>query len=114
MADEITMKALQLLREQDPNMDEINSMDKFIAHQKEVVQMRNQYIDFANHPQAEKLRKRLNVLEDSSFAFTYVYTMMMGYKRESLLAQANEMEMANAVIELKAELDLINKLNKDD
>ena len=114
MADEMTLKALQLLREQDPNMDEINSMDKFIAHQQEVFHMRNDYIDFANHPQAGKLKKRLGVLEDSAYAFTYVYTMMMGYKRESLLAQANEMEMANAVIELKAELDLVNKLNKDD
>jgi len=37
---------------------------------------------------------------------------MMAYKREKLLANANEMEMANAVIELKQELDVLTKLNK--
>jgi len=31
-----------------------------------------------------------------------------------LLAQANELEMANAVIELKHELDLLTKLNDDE
>jgi len=39
---------------------------------------------------------------------------MMAYKREKLLANANEMEMANAVIELKSELDILTKLNKSD
>jgi len=38
----------------------------------------------------------------------------MAYKREKLLANANEMEMANAVIELKQELDVLTKLNKSD
>ena len=80
MADEMTIKAINLLREQDPNLDEIQSMDKFIAHQGEVVKMREQYVEYANHPQAETLRKRLSVLEDSAVAFTWVYTMMMSYK----------------------------------
>jgi len=31
-----------------------------------------------------------------------------------VLAQANELEMANAVIELKYELDLLTKLNNDE
>ena len=111
MADEMTIKAINLLREQDPNLDEIQSMDKFIAHQGEVVKMREQNVEYANHPQAETLRKRLSVLEDSAVAFTWVYTMMMSYKREAVLARANEFEMANAVIELKEELNILNKLN---
>ena len=44
MPDELTIKAINLLREQDPNLDEIQSMDKFIAHQGEVVKMREQYV----------------------------------------------------------------------
>jgi hypothetical protein len=39
---------------------------------------------------------------------------MKTYKREKMLASARELEMANAVIELKQELDILNKLNKDD
>jgi hypothetical protein len=40
--------------------------------------------------------------------------MMMQFKREKVLAQANELEMANAVIELKYELNLLTKLNNDE
>jgi len=76
--------------------------------------MRNQYVSYSNHPQADALQKRLDVFEESSQAFTWVYFTMMQYKRESVLAQANEMEMANAVIELKHELDLLTKLNNDE
>jgi hypothetical protein len=112
MADEITMKAINLLRDQDPNMDEINSMDKFLAHQKEIVRMTEQYATYSDHPQAEQLKERLNVLTESMMAFTYVYTQMMGYKREKLLADAREMEMASAVIELKQELDILTKINE--
>jgi hypothetical protein len=54
------------------------------------------------------------VLEDSAVAFTWIYTMMMSYKREAVLARANEFEMANAVIELKEELNILNKLNDDE
>ena len=114
MPDEITLKSIQLLRDCDPNLDEIASMDKFIAHQTELAKMRDQYVSYSNHPQAEKMKKRLEVLEESSQAFTWVYFMMLQYKREKLLAQANELEMANAVIELKHELDLLIKLNDDD
>ena len=35
-------------------------------------------------------------------------------QREKLLANANEMEMANAVMELKQELDVLTKLNKSE
>jgi hypothetical protein len=35
---------------------------------------------------------------------------MMAYKREKLLADARELEMANAVIELKSELDILTKI----
>ena len=114
MPDEITLKSIQLLRDCDPNLDEIASMDKFIAHQTELSKMRDQYVSYSNHPQAEKMKKRLEVLEESSQAFTWVYFMMLQYKREKLLAQASELEMANAVIELKHELDLLIKLNDDD
>ena len=114
MPDEITLKSIQLLRDCDPNLDEIASMDKFIAHQAELAKMRDQYVSYSNHPQAEKMKKRLEVLEESSQAFTWVYFMMLQYKREKLLAQASELEMANAVIELKHELDLLIKLNDDD
>ncbi len=114
MPDEITLKSIQLLRDCDPNLDEIASMDKFIAHQTELAKMRDQYVSYSNHPQAEKMKKRLEVLEESSQAFTWVYFMMLQYKREKLLAQASELEMANAVIELKHELDLLIKLNDDD
>ena len=111
MADEITMKAINLLREADPSMDEVNSLDKFIAHQGEVIKM---YEQFKGHPMADKLKPRLTVFEESAYAFTYIYTMMKTYKREKMLASARELEMANAVIELKQELDILNKLNKDD
>jgi hypothetical protein len=111
MADEITMKAINLLREADPSMDEVNSLDKFIAHQGEVIKM---YEQFKDHPMADKLKPRLTVFEESAYAFTYIYTMMKTYKREKMLASARELEMANAVIELKQELDILNKLNKDD
>lgn len=111
MADEITLKALCLLREADPNQDQLNSLDKFIAHQKEVVKMFEQFKD---HPRADELKPRLKVFEESAYAFTYVYTQMMAYKREKLLADSRELEMANAVIELKQELDILTKLNKDD
>ena len=114
MPDEITLKSIQLLRDCDPNLDEIASMDKFIAHQTELAKMRDQYVSYSNHPQAEKMKKRLEVLEESSQAFTWVYFKMLQYKREKLLAQASELEMANAVIELKHELDLLIKLNDDD
>jgi len=111
MPDQITLKAINLLREADPNLDEMNSLDKFIAHQSEVLKM---YKQFEGHPQAEKLKPRLKVFEESALAFTWVHTQMMAYKREKLLANANEMEMANAVIELKQELDILTKLNKRD
>jgi len=111
MADEITMKAINLLREADPSMDELGSLDKFIAHQGEVIKMYEQYKD---HPKADLLKPRLTVFEESAYAFTYIYTLMKTYKREKMLANARELEMANAVIELKQELDIINKLNKDD
>lgn len=111
MADEITMKAINLLREADPSMDELGSLDKFIAHQGEVIKM---YEQFKDHPMADKLKPRLAVFEESAYAFTYIYTMMKTYKREKMLASARELEMANAVIELKQELDILNKLNKDD
>ena len=114
MPDEITMKAINLLRDQDPNLDEMASMDKFLSHQKELAKMRDQYVSFSNHPQADKMKKRLDVFEESSLAFTWVYFTMMQYKREVVLANANEMEMANAVIELKHELDLLTKLNNDE
>ena len=114
MPDEITLKSIQLLRDCDPNLDEMSSMDKFISHQAELAKMRDQYVSYSNHPQADKMKKRLEVLEESSQAFTWVYFMMLQYKREKLLAQANEMEMANAVIELKHELNLLTKLNNDD
>ena len=114
MPDEITLKSIQLLRDADPNLDEMASMDKFLSHQKELAKMREQYVSYSDHPQAESLRKRLDVFEESSVAFTYVYFTMMQYKREVLLAQANEMDMANAVIELKHELDLLTKLNNDE
>jgi len=114
MPDEITMKSIQLLRDCDPNLDEMGSMDKFISHQTELAKMRDQYVSYSNHPQAEKMKKRLEVLEESSQAFTWVYFMMMQFKREKVLAQANELEMANAVIELKHELDLLTKLNDDE
>ena len=110
MADEITMKAITLLRDQDPNLDEMGSMDKFLQHQKELASMRDQYVSYSNHPQADKMKKRLEVFEESSMAFTWVYFTMMQYKRESVLAQANEMEMANAIIELKHELNVLTKL----
>jgi len=112
MADEITMKAIHLLRDADPNMDEINSMDKFLAHQKEIVLMTEQYATYVDHPQAEQLKQRLDILTESMMAFTYVYTQMMAYKREKLLADARELEMANAVIELKQELDILTKINE--
>ena len=112
--DNITTKAIQLLRDADPNLDEMDSMDKFLNHQKELATMREQYVSFSDHPQADKLRKRLDVFEESSVAFTYVYFTMMQYKREALLANANEMDMANAVIELKHELDVLNKLKEDE
>ena len=108
MADEITMKAINLLREADPSMDEVNSLDKFIAHQGEVIKM---YEQFKDHPMADKLKPRLTVFEESAYAFTYIYTMMKTYKREKMLASARELEMVNAVIELKQELDILNKLN---
>ena len=111
MPDEITMKAINLLREADPNLDEMNSLDKFIAHQSEVIKMMKQ---FKGHPQADKLKPRLKVFEESALAFTWVHTQMMAYKREKILANANEMEMANAVIELKSELNVLIKLNKSD
>jgi hypothetical protein len=111
MPDEITQKAIKLLREADPNLDEMNSLDKFIAHQGEVIKMMKQ---FEGHPQAEKLKPRLKVFEESALAFTWVHTQMMAYKREKLLANANEMEMANAVIELKNELDILTKLDKSE
>jgi len=111
MADEITMKAINLLREADPSMDEVESLDKFIAHQAEVVKM---YKQFKDHPRADELKPRLKVFEESALAFTWVHTQMMAYKREKLLANANEMEMANAVIELKSELDILTKLDKSD
>lgn len=111
MADEITMKAINLLREADPSMDEVNSLDKFIAHQGEVIKM---YEQFKDHPMADKLKPRLTVFEESAYAFTYIYTMMKTYKREKMLASARELEMANAVIELKQELDILNKLDKGD
>ena len=111
MADEITMKAINLLREADPSMDEVDSLDKFIAHQAEVVEM---YKQFKDHPMANKLKPRLTVFEESAFAFTYVYTMMKTYKRERMLANARELEMANAVIELKQELDILTKLDKNE
>jgi len=111
MADEITMKAINLLREADPSMDEVNSLDKFIAHQGEIIKM---YEQFKDHPMADKLKPRLTVFEESAYAFTYIYTMMKTYKREKMLASARELEMANAVIELKQELNILNKLNKDD
>ena len=114
MPDEITLKSIQLLRDCDPNLDEMSSMDKFIAHQTELAKMRDQYVSYSNHPQSEKMKKRLEVLEESSQAFTWVYFMMLQYKREKLLAQANELEMSNAVIELKHELDLLTKLNDDE
>jgi len=114
MSDEITMKSIQLLRDCDPNLDEMSSMDKFISHQTELAKMRDQYVSYSNHPQADKMKKRLEVLEESSQAFTWVYFMMMQFKREKVLAQANELEMANAVIELKHELDLLTKLNDDE
>jgi hypothetical protein len=111
MPDEITMKAINLLRAADPNLDEMNSLDKFIAHQREIVSM---YKQIEGHPKAHKLKPRLKVFEESAIAFTWVHTQMMAYKREKLLANANEMEMANAVIELKQELDVLTKLNKSD
>tara|TARA_R110002020_G_scaffold101665_3_gene239317 strand:- start:1220 stop:1564 length:345 start_codon:yes stop_codon:yes gene_type:complete len=114
MADEITMKAINLLRSADPNIDEMHSLDKFIAHQGEVLKMLKQYEGYSNHPQAEKLNERLRVFEESAVAFTYVHTQMLAYKRGKLLADAREMEMANAVIELKQELDILNKLNLDE
>jgi hypothetical protein len=39
---------------------------------------------------------------------------MMQYKREVLLAQANEMDMVGAVIELKNELNILTKLKEDE
>ena len=72
------------------------------------------YEQFKDHPMADKLKPRLTVFEESAYAFTYIYTMMKTYKREKMLASARELEMANAVIELKQELDILNKLNKDD
>ena len=113
MADEITIKAINLLRSADPNLDEMDSLDKFIAHQGEVIKMMDQYASFVDHPQAEKLKARLKVFEESALAFTWVHTMMLAYKREKLLANSNEMEMANAVIELKQELDILNQLKQD-
>ena len=92
-------------------MDEVDSLDKFIAHQQEVVKM---YKQFKDHPRADELKPRLTVFEESAFAFTYVYTMMKTYKREKMLANARELEMANAVIELKQELDILTKLDKGD
>ena len=111
MSDQITMKAIQLLRDADPNVDEMNSLDKFIAHQKEVLKM---YEQFKGHPQAEKLKPRLKVFEESAYAFTWVHTQMMAYKREALLSNANELEMCNAVIELKNELEILTKLKKNE
>lgn len=112
MPDQVTMKAITLLREQDPNLDEMGSMDKFLEHQKELASMRDQYVSYSNHPQAAKMQKRLEVFEDSSMAFTWVYFTMMQYKRELVLAQSNEMEMANAIIELKHELNILTKLKE--
>ena len=43
MPDQITLKAINLLREADPNLDEMNSLDKFIAHQSEVIKMMKQF-----------------------------------------------------------------------
>jgi hypothetical protein len=39
---------------------------------------------------------------------------MMAYKREAVLANANELEMCNAVIELKNELEILTKLKKNE
>jgi hypothetical protein len=111
MPDEITMKAIQLLRDADPNLDEMNSLDKFIAHQKEIVAM---YKQIEGHPKAHRLKPRLKVFEESALAFTWVHTQMMAYKREALLANANELEMCNAVIELKNELEILTKLKKNE
>ena len=110
MPDEITMKAIQLLRDADPNLDEMNSLDKFIAHQKEIVAM---YKQIEGHPKAHRLKPRLKVFEESALAFTWVHTQMMAYKREALLANANELEMCNAVIELKNELEILTKLKRE-
>ena len=74
--------------------------------------MRDQYVSYSNHPQADKMKKRLEVFEDSSMAFTWVYFTMMQYKRELVLSQSNEMEMANAIIELKHELNILTKLKE--
>ena len=111
MPDQITLKAINLLREADPNLDEMNSLDKFIAHQSEVLKM---YKQFKGHPQAEKLKPRLKVFEESALAFTWVHTQMMAYKREKLLANAHEMEMTQAVIELKSEFEILTKLHQHD
>ena len=111
MPDQITLKAINLLREADPNLDEMNSLDKFIAHQGEVIKM---YKEFEWHPEAEKLKPRLKVFEESAYAFTWVYTQMMAYKREKLLANANELEIGNAFLEIKNELEILTKLDKSD
>jgi len=72
------------------------------------------YKQFEGHPQADKLKPRLKVFEESALAFTWVHTQMMAYKREALLANANELEMCNAVIELKNELEILTKLKKNE
>ena len=110
MPDQIALKAIDLLRSADPNLDEMNSLDKFIAHQGELIKMYEQYASYIDHPQAEKMKERLKVFEESAMAFTWVHTMMMKYKREVLLAQANELEMGNALLEAKHELDILTKL----
>lgn len=110
MPDHIALKAIDLLRSADPNLDEMNSLDKFIAHQGELVKMYEQYASYIDHPQAEKMKERLKVFEDSAMAFTWVHTQMLVYKREKLLAQANELEMGNALLEAKHELDMLTKL----
>ena len=111
MPDEMTQKAINLLREADTNLDEMNSLDKFIAHQSEVIKMMKQ---FKGHPQAEKLKPRLKVFEESAYAFTWVYPQMMAYKREKLLANANELEIRNVFLEIKNELEILTKLDKSD
>lgn len=112
MPDQITLKALELLRSADPSPDEINSLDKFIAHQGEVIKMYEQYASYVDHPQADKMKARLKVFDESALAFTWLHTQALVYKREKLLAQASELEMANALLEVQEELNILKKLNE--
>lgn len=117
---ELIEKALNLVREAQPNEEERQSMQLFNNFMDMVIEMDKEFKEFEsknpNHKLIASRKSRLKLMTDAGATFMRVHFSMQAYKERAIEAQADMLSVHSkyeeALNKLK-EYELSNKLETD-